>query len=43
MHYELKYDILIIDAGSGGIGAAVGAARLGAKTLLIDRAPSPGG
>lgn len=38
-----NYNVIIIGAGSGGIGAAVGAARLGAKTLLIDRAPSPGG
>jgi len=37
------YDVVIVGAGSGGIGAAVGAARAGAKVLLVDRASSPGG
>ena len=43
MNYELKYDVLIVGAGAGGIGAAVGAARKDANVLLIDSAPSPGG
>ena len=37
------YDVVIVGAGSGGIGAAIGAARAGAKVLLVDRAPSIGG
>ncbi|MBQ7650972.1 MAG: FAD-dependent oxidoreductase, partial [Victivallales bacterium] len=37
------YDVIIIGAGSGGIGAAVGAARTGANVLIVDRAPSIGG
>lgn len=32
-----KYDLVIIGAGSGGLSAAAGAARLGLKTLLIEK------
>ncbi|MBQ6471289.1 MAG: FAD-dependent oxidoreductase [Victivallales bacterium] len=37
------YDVVIVGAGSGGVGAAIGAARSGARTLLLDASPSPGG
>ena len=40
---QTDYDVVIVGAGSGGIGAAIGAARSGAKTLLVDRASSIGG
>lgn len=36
-------DIAVIGAGSAGIAAAVCAARAGAKTLLLDARPAPGG
>jgi len=36
-------EVAIIGAGSGGIGAAVGAAERGARTVVIDRAQLPGG
>ena len=39
----IDYDVLVVGAGSGGIGAAIGAARAGARVLLVDRAPSIGG
>jgi len=32
-----KYDVVVCGGGPGGIGAALGAARAGAKTLLIER------
>ena len=39
----IKCDVAIIGAGSGGIGAAVGAAERGANTILIDQNMTPGG
>jgi ribulose 1,5-bisphosphate synthetase/thiazole synthase len=32
-----SYDVIVCGGGPGGIGAAIGAARAGAKTLLIER------
>jgi pyruvate/2-oxoglutarate dehydrogenase complex dihydrolipoamide dehydrogenase (E3) component len=32
-----KYDVVIIGAGSGGLSAAAGAAKIGLKTLLIEK------
>src|SRR5690606_6352231 len=34
---DVKYDIIIIGAGSGGLGVSLFAAKVGLKTLLIDR------
>lgn len=34
---DAKYDIIIIGAGSGGLGVSLFAAKVGLKTLLIDR------
>lgn len=31
-----EYDVIIIDAGSGGYVAAIRAARLGFKTCLVE-------
>jgi hypothetical protein len=36
-------DIAVVGAGAAGIAAAVSAARAGAKTLLLDARPAPGG
>ena len=37
------YDVAVIGGGSGGVGAAVGAALTGARTLLVERAGCLGG
>jgi hypothetical protein len=37
------YDVIIAGGGSAGIGAALGARRAGAHTLLIERGPCLGG
>jgi hypothetical protein len=36
-------DIAVIGSGAAGIAAAVGAARAGRSTMLLDRRPEPGG
>ncbi len=38
-----SYDVVVIGGGPGGIGAAVGAAKAGARTLLVERHPILGG
>lgn len=40
---QLRYDVVVIGAGSAGLAASVAAARNGARTLLIDAGPSVGG
>ena len=40
---DLDYDLVIVGAGPGGFGAAVAGARAGLRTLLIDKAGTPGG
>lgn len=42
-HSTQRYDVVVIGAGAGGIAAAVGAARTGAKTLLVERYGFMGG
>lgn len=39
----IETDVLVIGGGSAGFGAAVAAARNGAKTLLIEREQMLGG
>jgi len=34
---DKKYDLIVIGAGSGGLGAALGMQQLGMDVLLIDR------
>ncbi len=38
-----RFDVAVIGAGPGGIGAACAAARLGARTLVVDRRGFAGG
>lgn len=40
---HLHYDVVVVGAGSAGLAAAAGAAKEGAKTLLVDAGPSVGG
>ncbi|NUS01109.1 MAG: FAD-dependent oxidoreductase [Nonomuraea sp.] len=37
------YDVIVAGGGSGGVAAAAGAARTGARTLLVERGPCLGG
>ena len=34
---DRSYDVIVLGGGSAGIGAAIGAARSGAQTLLVER------
>src|SRR6202011_281326 len=38
-----SYDVIVVGGGSAGVGAAVGASRTGARTLLIESAGCLGG
>ena len=38
-----EYDVVVIGAGSAGVGAAVGAAKAGARTLVVERYGFAGG
>ena len=40
---EGRFDLIIIGAGSGGIGAAIAAGRLGLKVLLLEKNSQLGG
>ena len=37
MERSYQYDIVIVGGGTAGVAAAVGAAKAGAKTLLVER------
>ena len=38
-----KYDVIVVGGGAGGVGAAIGARKSGAKTLLLESAACLGG
>ena len=38
-----EYDVCVVGAGPGGVGAAIAAARSGKKTILIEHYGYPGG
>ncbi|HEU4538779.1 MAG TPA: FAD-dependent oxidoreductase, partial [Polyangiaceae bacterium] len=38
-----KYDVIVAGGGSAGVAAAIGASRMGARTLLVERGPCLGG
>jgi len=38
-----QYDVIVAGGGSAGVAAAVGASRVGARTLLVERGPCLGG
>lgn len=40
---EASADVLVVGAGASGIPAAISAARLGARVILLDEDPVPGG
>ncbi|MGH3941368.1 MAG: FAD-dependent oxidoreductase [Pseudonocardiaceae bacterium] len=37
------YDVIVAGGGSAGVAAAIGASRIGARTLLVERGPCLGG
>ena len=42
LHFE-RWDVLVVGGGAAGIGAAVAAARNGARVLLVNSGPMVGG
>lgn len=40
---EIAADVVVVGAGSAGICAAIAAAKAGARTVLVDAGPMPGG
>ncbi len=34
---EADYDVIVVGGGAGGVGAALGAAKTGAKVCLVEK------
>ena len=43
MERSYQYDIVVVGGGTAGVAAAVGAAKAGAKTLMVERNAYLGG
>src|SRR5690554_6391856 len=43
MKHETEFDVIVCGGSTSGVAAAVGSARTGAKTLLIERLGALGG
>jgi hypothetical protein len=43
MEINDKYDVIVLGGGAAGIGAGIGAAQAGAKTLVVEGGPCLGG
>jgi len=43
MEINDKYDVIVLGGGAAGIGAGIGAAQAGAKTLVVESGPCLGG
>src|SRR5258706_2352192 len=43
MEINDQYDVIVLGGGAAGIGAGIGAAQAGAKTLVVESGPCLGG
>ena len=43
VQFDETYDVIVVGYGFAGATAAIEAARLGAKVLVLEKAPDPGG
>ena len=43
VQFDETYDVIVVGYGFAGATAAIEAARLGAKVMVLEKAPDPGG